>query len=470
MRAGARLLPASLLGLALAWTQIGPAAAQSGAGSDALPACHPATPSADACLLPAWPTDGEAALPSVFGSIDPEDGIWVTDPGGDAPAAAPDITGVGIATIDIEHARALRGSDEVLVRGDARKVLRDGEALLVRTVLAAPLDSVADGHAAVLVATDGDGTRTNDAPTETGRPDGPFAGLQDVASLHHVADGDVTRVLQSDLARGWYKGKEAFAAARPAPTVIDVLLRIRDVGDAVRVVSFASGDDGGYDVVTVGPGAAAIPVDGRVGPLPVCLEAAIIAEPYTVRRLEESGQTVRDIEARASWAGGGAFTLGAADRDALEALLAERDPDADGHVALPSTATLISEGLNVRQRPEVEVGLDGDRLSIALQLGLPRRGYHVLRDIALRPTGVDAADAALERLTVALVEAIPPFRSGRRGGVVLGDATGSCLPTSGLPTSGPPEPTDDVAEPTDDVAEPTDHVAEPTDGPAASDA
>jgi hypothetical protein len=358
---------------------------------------------------------------------------------------------MGVASVDVDGAKSLRSSGDVLVRGKAQKAIKGGEAVLVRVVLDQPLESLAAGHAGVFVATDADGGRSGNVPTAVEEPGGPFAGLQDVFSVHHVADGAVTELLQSDLGKGWYKGQDAFAVSSPAPGVLDFLLDRRDVGETVRGVTFAKAEESGYDVLTLGPGAAAVPLDGRVGALPLCLEGAISGRPYLVPRLEENGQDVRDIETPTSWLGGGVFRLGEADLAAVAGLFPEAGADGLRRVDLPSTATLISEGQNTRQRLDVALALDGDRLAIGVQLGLPRRGYHVLRDIGFRSVASldPAAEVVLMRLAASLSESVPPFRSVRQGGVVLGDGQ-ACLPAGLLPdveaqTAAVPAASDDPA-------------------------
>ena len=69
-----------------------------------------------------------------------------------------------------------------------------------------------------------------------------------------------------------------------------------------------------------------------------------------------------------------------------------------------------------------------DAVRLALELGLTRRGYNVLREIELESTGDRVVDAWLERATTSLAEHMPPFRSTRRGGLVTGEATGACVP------------------------------------------
>jgi hypothetical protein len=278
--------------------------------------------------------------------------------------------------------------------------------------------------------------------------DSPFAGTQDIYSLTYASTTGKTRLLASDLARGWYGDKGPYAASWAAPGVLDVLLRPQAFGDGFRVVTYVSGSDGGYDTVTLGP--ALIPSNGRVGLVPVCVEGSISGRPYTVDRLVENGQTLRNVEAPASWRGGARLPLDQSSRGALETLIAATDDDGDGRVALPVTVSLFEDGVVIRQRPELQLALDGDEAQLALELGLTRRGYNVVRDIELRATGNEVADAWLGRATDALTEVMPPFRSTKKAGLVTGEAIGACVPALISPPppvleSSPPPGTEDAA-------------------------
>jgi hypothetical protein len=389
------------------------------------PPCAPGASFAGACRLAAWPTDGAAALPSRFGPLEPG-GVWIDDAPGDAPPGGLDILGVGLSMIPVEGAAALRRADDVLRLGGRSKAIREGDAVLIRTLLASPPEALADGYAGVFVATDIDGVRTNDAPSGIEAPDGPFAGLQQVYSLN-VAAGEEPEVLYSDLARGWYKGREAFAAHRPAPEVVDFLVRRERFGDVLRVATFSSGAGGsGYDVVGVGPAHATIPLDGVVGTLPTCIEASVANDPWIVDRLVESGETFRDIETPRSWSVAATFPLGDEERAALDGLIAAGDGDADG-LDLRGSVVVIEEGLNVRQAPAMNVRLVDGEAVLSVTLGLTRRGFMVLRDLEVEPTGDAVADAFLARAADALVASVPPFRVARKAGQVLASAGRPCV-------------------------------------------
>jgi hypothetical protein len=407
-------------------------AALPAAGQDAsslAPACDGPVVPPTGCQVGAWPADGAPALPSAFGTIEP--GVWITDPAGDAPAGGLDILGVGVGRVPVRDAARLRRAGDVLRSGNRRQAIRDGPALLIRTVLGSAPDALADGHGGVHVATDVDGVRSNDAPTGVDEPTGPFAGLQEVYSVS-VAAGEKPDALFSDLARGWYKGRQPFAAHRPAPEVVDILVRPERFGEAFRVATFTEGTaGGGYDVAGIGGTLAPIPLDGRVPATPMCLEASVATEPFVVERLVENGQTFRDVETPRSWTGTARFAVTAEERSALERLIAAGDVDRDGAVELRGEAVLVEEGLNVRQTPRLSLGLRDDEAVLGVGLGLARRGFIVIRDIALEPTGDAAADAALGRAVDAFVDAVPPFRVARRSGPVLGSAAGPCLPAIG---------------------------------------
>ncbi|MFV2063957.1 MAG: hypothetical protein ACC726_10660 [Chloroflexota bacterium] len=429
-------LGAALLLLAL--PGITPAAAQE------RPLCSEVSLVSD-CVLSQWPEESLRDAPSLFGSVD--QGIWVPDVVAGTPAGALDIQAVGIAAVEIDDAGAIRSSDDLMTLGKPGRAVRAGPAVLVRVVLDRPASAIEDGYSGVHVATDIDGARSNNAPASVARPDGPFAGLQDVYSLTYATTTGKTKLLDSDLSTGWYKGKARFAASWAAPNVLDVLVPAQAIGEGIKVITFVSGADGGYDSVKLGP--ASIPVDGQVGLVPVCAEASISVEPFTVRRLIENGQTLRDVEAPASWIGGAVIPVDEASRAALEAFVsAADDDDGDGRIALPATVSIFEDGSVIRQRPEVELSLDGDTVQLAVRLGLTRRGYSVVRDIRIRTTGDATVDAYLERAARALLEASPAFRSGKKSGLLNGAGIGRCATQLIAPPPPPTPPTtDDEAAP-----------------------
>jgi hypothetical protein len=244
-----------------------------------------------------------------------------------------------------------------------------------------------------------------------------------------AAAGEEPDALFSDLARGWYKGRQPFAAHRPSPEVVDILVRPERFGEAFRVATFAESTIGaGYDVAGIGGTLSTIPLDGRVPVTPTCLEAAVATEPFVVERLIENGQTFRDVETPRSWTGTARFALTDEERSALERLIATEDVDADGAIELAGEAVLVEEGLNVRQTPRLSLRLQDGEAALVVGLGLTRRGFIVIRDIALEPSGDAVVDAVLTRAADAFVDAVPPFRVARRGGPVLISPNGSCLP------------------------------------------
>jgi hypothetical protein len=440
-------------------TQLAPVSPPSAAAQE-LPACDRSRPPSR-CQLPGWPESAQSEAPSPFGRVGGR--VWVTDEVDDVGPGGFDIQAVGIGSADISDARALRRDDAVLRRGRRDRAVRPGENVLVRIVIDRPLDEVAEGHAGIHVATDIDGSRRNNAPAGVGSRPQPFAGAQDVYTIARTTTTGRTQLLDSDLARGWYRDRDAFAAAWAAPNVLDVLIRPEGLGADLRVVTFASAQDGGYDSVDLG--VAGIPVDGRVGLRPLCLEAAITAEPYTVRRLVENDQMLRNVEARASWLGGGAFALDAESRASLDALIAAADDDGDGRVELPSFVDLFEDGGAIGQRPGLMLALDGDTAQLALQLGLTRRGFDVVRQITPEATGDAALDAWLAEASESLAEAMPPFRVGRRGGQLVGAVPGSCLTELADPPSPEPSASDAPAEST-----PSDGLADATASDAPADA
>ena len=140
----------------------------------------------------------------------------------------------------------------------------------------------------------------------------------------------------------------------------------------------------------------------------------------------ENGQTLRDVEAPGSWQGGAAFAPDAQTLEALRAWVSVADEDGDGQVSLPAEVNLFEDGVVIGQRPDLQLALDGDQVQLALGLGITRRGYEVLRAIELDATGDATVDAWLAAASDAFVEAMPPFRSGRRAGLLLGDGIGAC--------------------------------------------
>ena len=396
------------------------------------PRCEPSRPTD--CVLPDWSDAAEGDIPSLFGPIDGL--VWVIDGEGDAPSSGLDILALGVGDVEIEDAAAIRDSDDLLKLGALKKAVKAGPARLVRIVLDRPADEIAEGHAGVHVATDIDGSPSNNAPSGVGSADNPFAGSQDIYSLTYASTTGKTKLLSSDLAKAWYKDRSPYAAAWAAPNVLDMLIAPEDVGPGIRAISFVSGDEGGYDSVSVGT--TAVPVNGRVGLVPVCIEGSVSTESFTVRRLVENGQTLRDVDAPASWRGGATLPISASERSALEMVIATADEDGDGQALLASTVSLFEDGVVIRQRPDIGLKLEGDTATLWLELGLTRRGYNALRDIDVAPTGDGMADAWLERATNALSQSMPPFRVTKKAGLVAGEGVGACLPVSiHMPAEGP---------------------------------
>jgi|GEM_PF-5971374 len=407
-----------------------------------LPACSDDRPYD--CVLPDWSEAVQRDIPSLFGEI--EGIVWVDDAHGDAPDAGLDILGIGLGRVDVDDAKAVRKSDDLLKLGKVKKAVPAGSAWLIRVVLDRSADDVEGDHSSVHVATDLDRSRSNNAPSGVADPDNPFAGYGDIYSLTWASTTDKTRLLQSDLAKGWYKGKAPFAASWAAPNVLDVLIAPKRFGAGLSVITHAAGADGGYDRVSVGP--TAIPVDGQLGLVPTCLEGSISGEPFVVRRLVENGQVLRDVEAPASWRGGMTLPVEPGVRDALETVIAAADEDGDGRAGIAANVNLFEDGVVIRQRPDLEIALEGDEAGLALELGLTHRGYNVLRDIQLESTGDAAVDAWLERASDTMREIMPPFRSTKKAGLVAGEGIGSCIPWLV-----PPEPVPDAtAEPAADDA------------------
>lgn len=376
------------------------------------------------CVLPDWNDAAGGDIPSLFGEVDGL--VWLDDVQGDAPPGGLDILGIGLGRVDIDDPSRIRSADELLKLGKVKKAVPSGPAVLVRVVLDRGVDEVEGGHASVHVATDADGSRSNNAPSGVADPASPFAGFADVYSLTWASTTGKTRLLASDLSKRWYAGKDPFSAAWAAPNVLDVLIAPKYFGQGFSVITHAAGADGGYDSVRMGP--VAVPADGRVGLIPVCIEGSISGEPFVVRRLVENGQTLRNVEAPASWRGGVTLPVAPEIREALAAVVTAGDEDGDGRVSLAAEVNLFEDGVVIRQRPGLELALDGDLARLALELGLTRRGYNVLRSFELESTGDEGVDAWLERATDALRTAVPPFRSTKKAGLVAGDGIGSCIP------------------------------------------
>ena len=396
------------------------------------------------CALNDWSAAAQDDIPSAFGEI--EGLVWVEDDLGDAPEGGLDIQAAGIGRVTIDEPKAVRETPGLRKLGKLKRAVPKGTSLLVRIVLDRGPNEVPGGHASVHVTTDVDGSRSNNVPAGIAAPDYPFAGSQDVYSLTWASTTGKTRLLYSDLAKAWYQGKDPFAATWAAPGVLDMLIKPSAFGEGFRVVTHAAGGKGGYDSLALGP--AAIPTNGRVGLAPACIEGSIVAEPFAVSRLVESGQVVRDVEARASWLGGTAVPVTDEERQVLGDFIAARaaetaaDPDdeaGDGIVSIPAWVNLFEDGIVIRQRADLQLALDEDHALLATELGLTRRGYNVLRDFEPDPTGDDALDAWLERATDALRETMPPFRLSKRGGLLVGEGTGACVPWLALPAPAEPE-------------------------------
>ena len=289
------------------------------------------------CTLPSWSASPVRDVPSLFGEV--EDVAWVEDEQGDAPAGGLDILGVGVGRVRVEAPAAVRGADGLLKQGKAKKAVPSGEAVLVRVLLDKAPSETSGGHASVHLATDIDGSRGNNVPAGIARPDYPFAGSENVYSLTWASTTGKTRLLSSDLAKAWYEDKTPCAANWAEPTVLDFLIAPKSLGDGFRIITHAAGSEGGYDTVSWGP--AAIPVDGTVGLVPVCHEGSISVQPFVVGRLNEGGQTVRDVEAQASWRGGARIPVDETVRSALEAYIAANDEDGDGRIGLPAWDNLF---------------------------------------------------------------------------------------------------------------------------------
>lgn len=419
------------LSLGLLASAAAPAAAQE------LPPCDAERTSA--CVLPDWADSPVGDAPSLFGDLV---GVaWVNDPAGDAPAGGIDILGVGIAAVDIDDPGAVRKAKGLLKRGKAKQAVQRGPSVLVRVALDRPPREVPGGHASVHLATDIDGSRSNNVPAGIARPDYPFAGSENIYSFTWAATTGKARLLSSDLAKAWYKDKAPFAASWAEPTVLDFLIAPAALGDGLRLITHAAGDDGGYDVASWGP--APIPVDGTVGLVPVCHEGSIEAQPFVIGRLNEGGQTVRNVDAQASWRGGARLPVDEAVRPALQAWIAANDEAGDGRARLATWVNLFEDGLVIRQRPDLLIAFDGDAATLALELGLTRRGYNVLRDFEPTSTGDDQLDAWIEQATDAMRAAMPPFRLNRKSGLLVGEGIGSCVPWF---TPAEPEPEPEPAE------------------------
>ena len=411
------------------------------------------------CVLPDWSESPVGDVPSLFGEVD---GVaWIEDEPGDAPAGGLDILGVGVARVSIDDPAEVRGADWLLKQGKAKKAVPAGEGILVRVLLDKAPSEVPGGHASVHLATDVDGSRSNNVPAGVARPDYPFAGTENVYSLTWASTTGKTKLLASDLAKAWYQDGTPVAASWAAPTVLDFLLAPTSFGDGFRVISHAAGGEGGYDIVRWGP--SDVPTDGAVGLVPVCHEGSISAEPFVVGRLNEGGQTVRDVEAQASWRGGARIPVADGIRQALETYIAAEDEDGDGRVGVQTWVNLFEDGIVLRQRPDLQIALDGDEAILALELGLTRRGYNVLRDFEPASTGDDRLDGWIDRATDALRVNMPPFRLNKRSGLLVGEGIGACVPW----LSPPPEPEPEPEPKAEATSLPEDSIAPTEDGAAA---
>ncbi len=428
-RRRARLTTGIVTALAVLWaSSAGPVAAQD------LPACGDGQ--THDCVLPDWSAASAGSIPSPFGDV--QGVVWIDDAAGDAPTDGLDILGSGLGRVDIDDPGAIRDASGLFFSGKRKKAVRRGPAIVVRVVLDRPLDQVDGDYSSLHVATDINGSRSNNAPSGIAAPDGPFAGSQDIYSLTWASTTGRERLLGSDLAKkGWYRDKTPFAAAWAAPDVLDFLIAPGQFGDGFRVVSYVEGEAGGYDSLSVGLGP--IPVNGEVGLIPTCIEGTLRAEPFVVGRMVENGQTLRDVEAPAHWVGGASVPVDDDMRAALAAFIAAGDADGDGRVGIPATVSLFEDGLVVRQSPDVEIALDGSDARISLELGLIRRGYNVLRDVQLESTADARLDAWLKGATDSLSEYLPPFRTTKKPGLLVGEGTGACIPWL-APAAGP-EPT-----------------------------
>jgi hypothetical protein len=387
------------------------------------------------CRLPDWSASPAAEVSSLFGEI--QGVAWLEDPAGDAAEGGLDILGVGVGRVDIGDPGPVRKADGLLKRGKVKQAVSKGRSLIVRVLLDRAPSEVEGGHASVHLATDVDGSRSNNVPAGIARPDHPFAGSENVYSLTWAATTGQTKLLASDLAKAWYKDKTPFAASWAEPTVLDFLVAPEAMGEGLRVITYAAGEGGGYDVASWGP--SAVPTDGAVGLVPVCQEGSILAQPFVIGRLNEGGQTVRNVEAQASWRGGARVPLDDAVRSNLEAWIAANDEDGDGRAGLATWVNLFEDGIVLRQRPELEIALDDEEVVFGLELGLTRRGYNVLRDLDPASTGDAELDAWVERATDAMRVNMPPFRLNKQGGLLVGEGIGSCAPWLTPPPE--PEPT-----------------------------
>ena len=100
---------------------------------------------------------------------------------------------MGIGSLDVTDAAALRDADWLLKLGKAKQAVRPGQNVVVRIVLDRPLDAVTEGHASVHVATDSDRSRSNNAPAGVGEGEQPFAGSEDVSSVTYATTTAATR-------------------------------------------------------------------------------------------------------------------------------------------------------------------------------------------------------------------------------------------------------------------------------------
>jgi hypothetical protein len=357
--------------------------------------------------------------------------VWLNDFATDVLAGGLDVLAVGVARVHVSDARAARLTPGLLMLGAPKNAVRDGRAVLVRVVLDRPPEEVAGRHAAVLLATDIDGLPTDDAPTTVSRPDGAFAGLQDVYSFHVGEGAPQPELRDSDLRRGWYKDRDPFAVHRPAGQILDFLVRPRALGDEIRVVTYVAdgaGGEGAYDVVRLGGSVGDLPLDGLVDRTPACLAGRIVDEPITIERVVQNRQAFDDLEVPWSWQGGGSLPLSAEEEVTLTALIEAGDVDGDGRHVLPADLGLLDDGLPIEETVGVDLWLEPGRAYLRFPIGLTRRGYHVLTGFAFRPTGDPTADGLLASLGSSLASHLPPFSTVRRGGIILGDPDAPCLP------------------------------------------
>ena len=104
------------------------------------PACDPSAGLVSDCQLDPWPDDQQVSAPSPFGAI--AGTVWLEDPAGDAPPAGLDIQAVGIGSVDIADAAAVRDMEGLLKAGKVKQAVRPGRNVVVRVVLDRPLSEV----------------------------------------------------------------------------------------------------------------------------------------------------------------------------------------------------------------------------------------------------------------------------------------------------------------------------------------